>query len=183
MGSGDASVSAYASQVLYDETHRGVNVPRSAWLTQTSDRISGAPDVASSVVAVAVVECTDAMQVHVPPPDRPVPASLVWRSCWGLVGAGGMLLIYHAFVVVCLQAILSACACCHGRAGAALDAQAKTMWCKECKVVFDRQETGLGFLGQRGIFGVESFFYGPKFVKVLEAWVKSESTFRGYFRG
>jgi hypothetical protein len=97
----DASVSAYASQVLYDETHRGVNVPRSAWLTQTSDRISGAPDVASSVVAVAVVECTDAMQVRVPPPDRPAPASLVWRSCWGLAeaGHGGMLRIYHGIIM------------------------------------------------------------------------------------
>jgi hypothetical protein len=83
------SISTYASQMLFNETHRGVNVPRSAWLTQTIDRIGGASDVASSVVAVAVVECTDAMQVHVPPPDRPVPASLVWRSCWGLAGAGG----------------------------------------------------------------------------------------------
>jgi hypothetical protein len=122
----DASVSAYASQMVLNETHRAVDVPRSAWLTQTIDRIGGASDVASSVVAVAVVECTDAMQVHVPPPDRPVPASLVWRSCRGLAGAGhgGMLRIYHG--------IMSAF---HLRAPASVDAQDETVWCKECKVV------------------------------------------------
>ena len=114
----DASVSAYASQMVLNETHRAVDVPRSAWLTQTIDRIGGASDVASSVVAVAVVECTDAMQVRVPPPDRPAPASLVWRSCWGLAGAGhgGMLRIYHG-IIMSAEVISFACACFRGRAG------------------------------------------------------------------